>query len=184
MSPVGSTTQHVEPFGFKAGMTKAQILEAVGDSVQKDNDDMLIVTNAPKPHPDFEYYLLCVSARSGLSKVRAISKDIDSNSFGTAIQEKFSEIQTALERKYGRATDKSDGLLSGSIWNEPEDWMMGLAKEERVLHAIWQRPGGVGIALIASASSGSEGSVAVEYEFTSLFESWKQEHDEKQDDSF
>src|ERR1039458_5963906 len=183
---VGTATapEQIEPFGFKAGMTKAQITGGLGESVQQDNGDMLVLTSAPKPHPDFKYYLLCVSPSMGLAKVSAVSKDIESNSFGGALKEKFEETRKALENKYGKATTVVDGLREGSIWNEPEDWMMGLANEERRLNAIWKHAAGVGIALLAGASSSSEGNLTVQYEFTSLFASWKQEHEQKNNESF
>jgi hypothetical protein len=185
-TPVGTATasQQIEPFGFKAGMTKAQITALLGESVKQDNGDLLVLTSAPKPHPDFECYLVCVSASKGLAKVSAVSKDIESNSFGGPLKEKFAETRKALESKYGKATTVVDGLLDGSIWDEPEDWMMGLANEERTLNALWEQLAGVGIALLAGASSSSQGNLTVQYEFTSLFASWKQEHDQKKNESF
>jgi len=189
MSPVeiGTTTgtQQIEPFGFKLGMTKEQIVAALGaDAVQKDDGDTLILSKAPKPHPDFSFYLVCVSPSKGFAKVRAVSHEIESNSFGGAIKEKFQETKTALAGKYGKPAQVADGLLSGSIWNEPEDWMMGLANEERLLSAMWKLGGGVLIGLEAQASSSSEGRICVQYEFESQFATWIQEHNAKKNDSF
>ena len=180
-----ATTQQIEPFGFKAGMTKAQIIAALGeDAVQKDNGDTLILTKAPKPHPDFPFYIVCVSASKGFAKVRALSNEIQSNSFGGAIKDKFQEIRTALESKYGKPTQVADGVMDGSVWDEPEDWMMGLANEERLLSAVWKPAAGVMLGLEAQASSSSEGRVSVQYEFASHFETWAKEHNEKKNDSF
>ena len=38
-----------------------------------------------------------------------------------------------LQKKIWEGGEKYDFLLSGSIWNRPEDWMMGLLKDERKL---------------------------------------------------
>ncbi len=38
--------------------------------------------------------------------------------------------------KYGKRT-KYDYLRSGSIWDEPKDWMMSLRQEERTLALFW-----------------------------------------------
>jgi hypothetical protein len=188
MSPVqvGTATapQQVEPFGFKGGMTKEQITGALGESVQQDKGDVLLLTSAPKPHPDFKYYFVCVSPSKGLAKVSAVSMDIESNSFGVALKEKFEETLKALENKYGKATKVVERVREGSIWNEPEDWMMGLANKERMLGAHWGHVAGVSISLLAEASSSSEGSLTVNYEFTSLFASWRQEHEQKKNESF
>ena len=41
-----------------------------------------------------------------------------------------------LEKVYGNATT-TDVLLPGSIWDEPDDFMIGLIKKERYLFSIW-----------------------------------------------
>ena len=35
-----------------------------------------------------------------------------------------------------------DVLLPGSIWDEPEDWMMALRQNERQLQAVWDEDKG------------------------------------------
>src|SRR5260370_22314149 len=126
-----SAVQQVEPFGFKAEMSKSQIFELLGkNSISEDKEDELILKAAPRPQPEFEAYLVFVSSGTGVAKVSGLSRDIDSNSFGSEMRSKFEEIQSALEGKYGKYTKTYDFLMSGSIWKEPGDWMTGLYKKE------------------------------------------------------
>jgi hypothetical protein len=164
---------------------EGQIIEAVGQKVvTEDRGDMLVLNTAPRAHPDFETYLLFVSSTKGLAKVASISKTIQTNSFGTELQSKFSEIEKALETKYGKPTKTFDFLMSGSIWHEPQEWTMALLKKERTLTAAWETLPGTTIIMDAHASSRELGYILVSYEFTSQFSTWTQEHDQKKNSSF
>jgi hypothetical protein len=60
-----------EPFGFRRGMTKAEVIAAVGaKAVVKDEGDTLILSTAPKPHPDFNAYSVVISPTTGVAYVR------------------------------------------------------------------------------------------------------------------
>ena len=68
-----------------------------------------------------------------------------------------------------------DFLQSGSIWNEPNEWMMALAKDERYLGCYWnatpdnQLPDGLSyIELSAYATSREKGLIKVMYRFTNF----------------
>ena len=65
--------------------------------------------------------------------------------------------------------EEADYLLPGSIWDEPEDWMMALRQNERRLQAVWKGstlPNEVlTIILDASALSGSQGYLLLQYSF-------------------
>ncbi len=168
------------PFGFEPGVTKDQIIALLGKStIKMSQGDSYILSTAPKPHPDFEEYLLVISPSKGLLKVAAYSKDIETSTYGDRLKQTFEEIHAALTAKYGRSR-KLDFLREGSIWNEEQDWMMGLLKEERVLSAYWT----VGkdnvqvIALSARASSRSTGTIRLAYEFTGFTE-WADAHKAK-----
>jgi hypothetical protein len=175
--------QSVEPFGFKMGMTRDQVVAAVGAKAimkEADGGDMLFLSTAPKPYADVQFYLVVISAKSGLAKVLASSKTLQVNSFGTELQEKFREYEDALQEKYGKPTNASDFLRAGSVWDQPGDWMMGLLKNERVLGDLWslEQPPGYTITLEAVADSPDTGYVRLTYEFPN-FSSWLREHDKK-----
>ena len=172
-----------QPFGFTRGMTKAQILSLLGkDAVVVDRGDNFMVSTAPKPHPDFETYILHVSTSSGLAGVSANSKDISTNVFGESLKNKFFEVEDALEKKYGKPVTIRDEVADGSLWTEPQYWMMGLLKEDRTLEARWNY-GNASIALYAIARSQETGYLLLAYELSN-FGTWKREHDQKRDASY
>ncbi|SRR5579871_434251 len=157
------------PFGFERGMTVEQIVKLVGqDSIKKREDDRVILTTAPSPHPDFELYIVTVSPDAGLLKLSAVSKDITTSAYGDGVRSKFSEIQEAVSNTYGKGKSY-DFLRAKSIWNEPNEWMMGLLKEERTLAAIWEFEKSdkliTAILLEAVASGTEKGYLRLGYEF-------------------
>lgn len=90
----------------------------------------------PKPHPDIERYIVQYNKDIGLCMVKGISVDINDSRFGMSTRSKVDEIYDQLQGKYG-AGEKIDFLMSGSIWSEPEDWMMGMVKDERMYAYTW-----------------------------------------------
>lgn len=59
-------------------------------------------------------------------------------SFGTYAME---ILPTAVADTYGEY-EEVDLLLPGSIWDEPEDWMMGLRQNERIVQSVWNQENG------------------------------------------
>jgi hypothetical protein len=159
------------PFGLRKGMTQQQVIEIVGKSAVKETkgDDTLRVLTVPKPHPAFEFYSLIFSPTEGLLKITAYGNDIRTNGFGEKVHDSFSEIRGALSDTYEKPDGDMDFLQSGSIWKEPEDWMMGLLKEERHLASIWQNrplPNHIhDIEIEAKALSQEKGYIILTYEF-------------------
>ncbi len=159
-------------FGFKAGMTKAQIVAIVGTkALTKVEGDMYTFSTAPTPHPEFEEYLCIISPEKGLLKVIALSKDIETNRFGEAVKEKFEQIQAGITKTYGNG-DSFDRLEDGSLWTDPQDWMMGLLKKDRELVTYWKLTTPQDhitiIALEAKALSMEKGYISLVYEFEGL----------------
>jgi hypothetical protein len=128
------------PFGLEIGMNYDQIKHVSKiEPVSKGNDIYEIVP--PKVNPDFEIYLVWISKTEGLYYIKAISKNITTSVYGSEIRSKFTELSESLEKIYGKS-ESMDILLPGSIWNEPNDWMMGLIKKERYLMALWENAKG------------------------------------------
>ncbi len=99
-------------------------------------------------------------------KIHAVGKDVTTNGYGEEIKSAFKTICDALTTKYGPPKN-GDFLKSGSIWNEPRDWTMGLLKKERELFAVWDWSNGSGgITLDSKAMSTEKGYVTLSYEFT------------------
>ena len=125
------------PFGLGMGQSLDELSKQM--SLKKTKEFLFTASTAPRPHPDLQIYQLIVTPQHGLCKVGAVSRTFNTNVYGTAFLAKFDEIESALSEKYGKS-DRQDFLRSGSIWNEPKDWMMGLRKQERVLNWIRHQP--------------------------------------------
>jgi hypothetical protein len=131
------------PFGLEKGMTKQQIIAQVGASAVLKNEDSphntaLRLSTVPKPYPGFEWYTLEFDTDGGLAKISATGIDLETNGYGDALREKFAALSQQLISLYGEPSDQFDFLSSGSIWKEPQYWMMGLKQKERFLATDWQ----------------------------------------------
>lgn len=160
------------PFGFKQGLTRDEVESMAGESstLLPGSKNAYLLNTAPKPHGAFEKYVAVIGDVSGLCVVRGIGKDITSSRHGIQLKTSFNEMDATLSELYG-SSEKTDRLLPGSIWKEPEDWMMGLVKEERFLFAKWPRKGQVlkndldSVFLGVRAKSSDTGYLVLEYLF-------------------
>ncbi|WP_418126374.1 hypothetical protein ABL849_32145 (plasmid) [Variovorax sp. 375MFSha3.1] len=155
------------PFGLNAGDT----VETVGKVAQlkpTEQQGVYTVSRLPNGHPDLDSYRLIFGPATGLCRIAAWTPAAQSSAYGDEIRRDFRSWQEALTAKYG-APEKFDYLRSGSIWNEPKDWTMSLAKKERKLVAFWTPTPPVDqvsrIAVEAIATSSGRYSINLEYEF-------------------
>ena len=158
------------PFGFTQGMTLAD-LKKFGTVEQGPQPHLFKMKTAPKPHSAFEVYSLILTPNTGLCKVSGIGRDINTNGYGFELKNAFEKLESILGSKYG-PSDKVDRLLSGSIWKDSKDWMMGLKRKERLLATVWSTKYGSTLprdveAMMLEAKAGSQdmGWVRLEIEF-------------------
>ncbi|MBK8362094.1 MAG: hypothetical protein IPL15_25355 [Comamonadaceae bacterium] len=67
-------------------------------------------------HPDFESYTVILTPEQGLCKIQAVSKDIDTSSFGNELQGKYRELVGALSKNtehLAKTTTSSEREVSG-----------------------------------------------------------------------
>lgn len=162
------------PFGLEAGLTQKNIEDMIGAKLKPLPDSVNLYTSdkLPKQNTDFEMYGLLISPKAGLCQIRAVGKNIDTDSYGLALKSRFEDLSSSLSSLYGKA-ETTDLLLAGSIWKEPQDWMMGLNKKERFLSATWKGTketplkNNIGaISIEARANSSAQGYVYLQYTFT------------------
>ncbi|RFS79015.1 hypothetical protein D0U00_11880 [Leclercia adecarboxylata] len=162
------------PFGLQAGLTKKNIEDMTGEVLKPVDGkvNLYMLSAAPKKNPDFESFGLLISPEAGLCQIRAIGKDINSDSYGIALKTKFDELSNTLKSIYGDGK-KTDFLLSGSIWKDPNDWMMSLTKGERVLMMEWKGSNDAmmknkisEVGMDVRANNSSSGYVFLQYTFT------------------
>ena len=163
-------------FAGPFGLEKGQTAKSFGEKIKQTEKSVVSfsLSEPPKPHPFFTDYRIQISSKSGLAEVKAFSDAIASNSFGNQLRSAYEVLESALTKKYGNPK-KVDFLQSGSIWNEPNEWMMALAKDERYLGCYWkatpdnQLPDGLSyIELSAYATSREKGLINVMYRFTNF----------------
>ncbi len=125
------------PLGLSFGMSETELKSAITLDVGN-SPGSFSATTVPTPHPAFEAYQLVVGGALGLCKLAAVGKDIRINSFGTQLKKEFDALVEEITQKYGPSSERVDRLLSGSIWDEPEDWSMAVSKQERYKYTIWK----------------------------------------------
>ena len=155
------------PFGLDMGMSIKQIdpnAEEIAPYTYK-------IKSVPKPHSAFESYVVKVSPKCGLCWIKAIGKDISTSTYGIELKSSFYDLKERLEKVYGES-ETTDMLFYGSIWNEPNDWMMGLIKNERILCSFWEKEKGLDlkenikvVALAAMPINQNKGYLTIEYSF-------------------
>ena len=162
------------PFGLTMGMTKTEIEKTIGAELTVVSEQPLLfsTTTVPRGNSSFEAYALQILPKAGLCQIRAVGKDIATSSHGLQLKAKFQETLALIEDVYG-APEKTDRLLAGSIWNEPEDWMTGMLKKERFLMAVWSAKSEstfknevTEVALAARAKARGAGYLFLQYEFS------------------
>ncbi|MDM3554792.1 hypothetical protein PAK37_18415 [Proteus mirabilis] len=161
------------PFGFKIGLTRENIESMITGEIRlvDDEQNLYLTNSSPKKNSEFSSFGLVISPTVGLCQIRAIGNDIKTNSYGQPLRQEFNELVNTLESLYGKPKQE-DILLSGSIWRNPQDWMMGLYKQERYLSARWKEQNDnmkenelSSIAVEARADSGSNGYIFLQYTF-------------------
>jgi hypothetical protein len=160
------------PFGLTAGISKQSIEKAAGPLTAIDGQPYIYATKkVPNPLTHFENYGLEILPKAGLCQIRAIGVDVTTSSHGIELVAKFNELAKLLEAGYGKY-ERGDFLRRGSIWKEPEDWMMGLVKKERVLQGAWGESEGSTlknqvkqILLTAVATRSDRGYLTLQYKF-------------------
>ena len=101
------------PFGLEKGMS----LEDIGGNPIKISDTgHYMLSSVPKPHSAFETYIVRVAPTGGLFWIKAVGKEIKTNSYGIDIQSAFNTLREKLEATYGKHK-KYDMLLPGSTLN-------------------------------------------------------------------
>ncbi|WP_306304617.1 hypothetical protein [Erwinia persicina] len=161
------------PFGLEEGLSKINIEQMIGQPLVlvEGTKNLYLAQSMPKESDSFEKYALLISPKVGLCQIRALGRDIATDSFGIALQGKFNDLKELLNSIYGPGKT-SDFLLTGSIWKEPQDWMMSLNKKERALTSEWSQRSDamiksklIEIGMEARAPSSQNGYIFLQYTF-------------------
>lgn len=125
-------------------------------------------SSAPNPHSQMEFYTVKYADGIGVCMIKGVGIDIKDNGYGLSTKAKADNLSEQLSSKYGPPTEIKDILLPGSIWDEPEDYMMSLIKKDRYSWHHWELnssdfEGLAEIFLAPQALSRDKGYIAIEF---------------------
>lgn len=129
---------------------------------------------APSPHPLFTNYIVQATPAQGVVWIKANSPAKVVDAYGNALRADVDRVAQQLANRYGPGR-KSDFLMSGALWDEPQYWMNALEDQVRVYGYIWERKGRTELPedldivyAGAVAYGGGQGGVTVEYSSTRM----------------
>lgn len=125
------------PFGLSMGMSLDDITEACEGAEPRYIENDCYYVFPVKKHPLFKHYVAFVDNEKGLYCLKAISDDIQTNDYGTEIQNAFAEIKERVSKTYGRPR-MVDEIASDSLWKDAKYWVDALADGARTYAAIWE----------------------------------------------
>lgn len=163
------------PFGIDIGMTYEDITRVCNGNEPDLYSGESYYIYPVNSHPLFKTYLAWISKKYGVYYIRAYSENITCSEYGTEVKNKYNNILTALEKKYG-SFNKIDTIDSSYNYKDDKYWMKGLKEGARTYKARWYATrdtidkfdGIVGIYIgidIANKYSTSEAYIWIEYEF-------------------
>ena len=127
------------PFGYDIGAN----VDSYSDCTSMDGNPGYYRCTAPaKPHPDMEMYLVQAFPSTGVCLIKGIGKDIDENGWGSTTKAAIDRIVTQIESVYGSSTDETDLLMPTSIWDENDEWLMGIKQDDRYYFYTWDTDDG------------------------------------------
>ena len=152
------------PFGLEMGWTKQDLTENNVKILVEEGNSFMV--EPPSPHSSFDAYLLNIDSEFGLYSIFAISDSISTSENGQQFLSEYNHIKEQLISSYGDPTKDINYLSYGSIWDEPQDFMMSLIKQDRLLGCIWELDednGNMTVSLIPRVESLSSGFLAIVY---------------------
>jgi len=124
---------------------------------------------APRLHSDFEYVVIKYHPEIGLCMLKGVGRNVDTNLFGSDLKIRLEKISNQVSSIYGEPSEVVDFLFPGSIWDEPEDYMMSLVEGERLTFTTWDVDPEVHsfnkVGVMQSALRRDTGYVSIEYYF-------------------
>ncbi|HEV2596443.1 MAG TPA: hypothetical protein VGU01_14725 [Sphingomicrobium sp.] len=155
------------PFGIEIFSHKESL------QIESDYGGEKYAVKAPRPHPSFENYITQVSDTFGVVWVKALAPPTSIDAYGNSLRTAVDKIAEQVNLKYG-SPEKTDFLLHGAMWDEPQYWMNALQEGQRYYSYVWKRPQNQleqdleSIFVGAAAFGGGQGGVIIEYASTRM----------------
>ena len=156
-------TANAGPFGYNAG-------DEMPPTVGTNNDGLSFGIVSPPP-AGFDSLAVYGTEKTGICMIRVV-RLIESDPTGREIKASMENAERALSNKYGEPITRVDNLIPGALYDEPREFMMSLAQDEREYRVEWKVDKGdiSGIGLSAHGRNASDGYYIIEYQFTNYDE--------------
>ena len=118
----------VKPCAF--GYCRGQI---INEEPEGEEDGFLFIR---AEHRAFDHLAVYFTHNQGVCGVAGYSY-LNGDEYGLAHKREFSKFVDLVRRKNGSPTVENDFLRPGSIWDEPQYWLMALRRQEYVLDTAW-----------------------------------------------
>lgn len=169
---VASVYAFAAPFGLTMGMTLDEITKACEGMEPQHIEKDYYYIYPQKKHELFETYIAFVDKKYGLYYLRAISKEIATEMYGTKLKEYFYTVNEKLSKAYGeeKKIDELDTNYSDT-YVEDYKWFDSVVYGHRTFMAIWENVNHIQDNLrkvqtyVSVKSYPSRGWVVLEYEF-------------------
>ena len=174
-----TTTLFAGPFGLEMGWSYDEVVSN-GVKILEDwgNGSYLIMPTLP--HSSFVAYTIAIDEEYGVYQIIGMNDDIETSSNGTQFKSEFNKVKNQLISAYGDPTTDIDRLNYGSIWDEPQDYMLSLRYKDRLLACIWdpsEATENMKISLLAIGNSSTSGALGLIYasEYEDIVEARQEE---------
>lgn len=121
-----------QPFGIAEGTPTANL------NVVRERAPYRFEITPALTHPSFERYFALSTPQAGVCRVVGVGVTLRNDAYGDQVRELFKLLTEQLSAKYGNSK-LFDILNVGSIWREPNDWSMGLLKQDRNYVRFWDK---------------------------------------------
>lgn len=158
---LSATDASAQAFGIEKG-TPIESLQVVREV--RPSEFMIAV---PKPHSEFESYVVIAPPEVGVCHVRGIGKDHDNDRYGSSVKSAFTKLSSALSNTYG-ANDNYDFIRNGALWDGADEWVMSIRQSERTYATFWTEtlPAGLESVLLGvEALSSDTAYITLGYDF-------------------
>lgn len=123
-------------FGLKAGMSLHE-LSALTPLVPVPGAQGLYCTmQLPQAWPEFERYVLEISPTRGLCKIVAHTPTLYSDASGKCLRGCFDGVAARINRR-ANSSQRYDVYQSGSVFADPDLWMVALHLGDAALAELW-----------------------------------------------
>lgn len=168
------------PFGLEWGMSTADA-DALGVKLtpaeKKDGTKYFEATAVPKVLADMEHVFLDFGYSGKLWKIVAISKPFENDPYGGKVLERYTEVLTLLQEKYGKG--RSVHKRGDSIYAEPQYFLSGI-QQGRSWHYTDFESTNVAVQLAIRARGNDSGFWILFYENRPLALEYEKERKERE----